>query len=1580
MQRIGLKAVLDVREFNKNSKQFVAGIDDMRRNVTRMSSSSKEITAVGVAVESLAFSWKRVAEILTALGIGKIFQEMARGIQKIIPDGMNAISVFQKLRIRFEALAARDYAREFGIPVAEAMQEVGEQTKELLGWIRQVSITTPFTVEQISNVMAWGQAFGFNVEQTKRLTLATGDFTAGMGLSTYVLERIIYNFGQMLSAGRVLGRELRDLANNFVPVPEIIKRMADEAGVSFLEMRKMMSEGSVSAEAFVRTFVDLAETDFDGAMAKMMRTVEGLGNKVKDFSQTLIGLELMSPLIDRITSTLSDKIDSLFTKQTLTAFALVGETLLHVYEIVGQSISGSLIPAFREFFQVLGIGAPTAMDVSAALLKIAIGMRFLIDMFSRGLSKVTEFVTSLKKHLQGGLGDIAQEAISWGANITISIAEGMARAISYIVQSLVRIAQVITSWLKPGSPPKLLPNLDWWGQQAMQVWLEGWGNADFKVFKDISDTVSGFLRALGKTNIPEVELIPRLLGTRAAISEAINMTREAGAVTSEALNKIYRAAGVTSDSMREYIRSVFELEAVTITTERAQRILGFTLSNVQPPIKIFGETVSNLHELREAALKLSGDLGIASRKYVNALFTLEDANYRVANAQKILNEVTSHYDSLLESLYAQQRQLDNELEEAQKIRKIDAALATGLLTVEEKLRLELEKRGILLRRQIRETEAERKAAVSAAQEKLDAEKEAQKAAEDAAELQKRIALELAREQLDATKEQASAAKALVEVQTENNRLLAEQLALLEKIAGRAGSTDPEDDDFDWITEPFDVESILPDEDEVRKAIEDLRKRLEEEFSKMIGKWKTYVGELAAPFGPLGTELSKAFTDISDSITEFVNSPTWELINAALLRFADKFMVAVGNVITFWDQNKDGFQEIVNYFGKRLMKELGIEGDLDSETIIGALILGLDNLGNSIVRFSEVLIEKGPTIQSELWSWMYLLFDVALPKLKEVWEWITKTAIPGIGDFAKALVKLAPVIVSLLPVIGALMLAFQAGTAITVALVSFRLMTWQVLMARSAFKTLQGIFGSLGGMLVKIALLAWKLAPIFAIIGAIATTVGLAIKDNFLGSRDVLENLAGVVKDILGPSFQDLKTAFAELMVVFEPYVPIVQGFLKIIQWFVSTVAKLIGRDLIMKFTTIVGVITALMAGIARGLTFFMNTISFIVGMAELFWKSLKDAWTSAWDLLKAIFAGNSEDMRVALVTWVKSILNLIMSTLGMILGFFVGIFGSIISFIWHFVKSAIDFFVKLKDRLVGNSIIPDMLKEIKNVFVTKLKEILTAVGNWIADVIRAIARKAWEFYSAGKDIIQKLLDGIKYLFTNPWGVISKVGEWILETVAKIISSENLKKFLEAGEELIGKVKDGIKDAFEKVGGVYTSIVEFITEAKNKVLTVIPDFLAAGGDLVQGLIDGINSNRGRFLNFIGNLIKSALGIGEREAEIKSPSKRTFRMGVNIVKGYVLGAQKEASRSRNFMRNVMNDLFAVPETMYRTMSNPLDGSVPLLQRGVMGTVSYPSATTTIVDRSIHVQVNPTYKNFQSEASVRYDISAALAHVMR
>lgn len=441
----------------------------------------------------------------------------------------------------------------------------------------------------------------------------------------------------------------------------------------------------------------------------------------------------------------------------------------------------------------------TAIDEGGPLHSLFINLGAAAGIFTEalghavdfGLTTLTNFLNSIPGifgQVEGDFDGLADSAFEWGANIVISLAEGVVAAASAVIDALVYIGNIITSWLAPGSPPRLLPRLDKWGASALTEYMQGWTQGDFSVFGEIAGTISNFLRSLPKKIVGEKELIPSIIGSRQAVADAINMVNKLGRVTRDAVQLITGSVKESSREMENYIALMLQLE-------------------------------------------------------------LENA--RVAQAEKDLADVTMFYDEVLAALNAQLRINQGLVNERQRLAEIEAAIATGRLTDEEKARLEAEKRDLVLRRQIREVEFARDVEVAAARDALDA----------------------AQERRDAVAGQLVINKQLVDIQIEQNQLITQQIELIKRLRkeqearakGRGGKGGPggfEEPEVPGLGEVPDFGSL---NQAVQDRIDDLKgiigpklQELADAFDPLQGKVET-IGITWSPiFETVGTAISNAY--------------------------------------------------------------------------------------------------------------------------------------------------------------------------------------------------------------------------------------------------------------------------------------------------------------------------------------------------------------------------------------------------------------------------------------------------------------------------------------------------------------------------------------------------------------------------------------------------------------------------------------------------------------------------------------------------------------------------------------------------
>lgn len=264
----------------------------------------------------------------------------------------------------------------------------------------------------------------------------------------------------------------------------------------------------------------------------------------------------------------------------------------------------------------------------------------------------------------------AQLAYTWGSNITAQLASGIASAISVIVDVLQQIGAVIASWLAPGSPPKITPDLDKWGADAATVYFESWAKGDTSAFKSIAATLQSTLKGLVDTGkFGQEGVIPTMLAGRAGLQKVFSELATLGEVSQKTFDDVVTSMGPAGKQIAGLIRAYSDLSRAT--------------------------------------------------KVVDA-------------AQNELNATTEKYSQMLMPLNAEMKALqdrEKEIRDMQRIEELNATIADGATSEADKELARNEIAQISLQQQIKSVTEEKDAVTATAQAKLDAAKVAQEAAQ-----------------------------------------------------------------------------------------------------------------------------------------------------------------------------------------------------------------------------------------------------------------------------------------------------------------------------------------------------------------------------------------------------------------------------------------------------------------------------------------------------------------------------------------------------------------------------------------------------------------------------------------------------------------------------------------------------------------------------------------------------------------------------------------------------------------------------------------------------------------------------------
>ena len=171
--------------------------------------------------------------------------------------------------------------------------------------------------------------------------------------------------------------------------------------------------------------------------------------------------------------------------------------------------------------------------------------------------------------LGGSMGKTANSAVIWGTNIVTSLANGMMQGAADAMNAAMNfISDLLSGWLSPGSPPKVAPDIDKWGADAIGTWLGGFSQADFSALNEIQGPLQSALNlAFGSAG-------------KGAASEAFNQLSaeiltaiDAGEMSAQLFQDITAAGGQYGEQIALLVRDQVALTAATREQAAAQQAL-----------------------------------------------------------------------------------------------------------------------------------------------------------------------------------------------------------------------------------------------------------------------------------------------------------------------------------------------------------------------------------------------------------------------------------------------------------------------------------------------------------------------------------------------------------------------------------------------------------------------------------------------------------------------------------------------------------------------------------------------------------------------------------------------------------------------------------------------------------------------------------------------------------------------------------------------------------------------------------------------------------------------------------------------
>jgi tape measure domain-containing protein len=395
----------------------------------------------------------------------QIFMQAANALGGLAVEGVQAYASFERLGMSLQTLSARE-AMSSGAAknMGQALAMSSGKASELVGWIQQLAVKSPFTREGVATAFRQAMAYGFTTEQTQRLTQAMIDFAAGSGASEGAMSQIALALGQIQAKGRLAGQEILQLVNAGIPVQQIL---ADAFGKSTAEIAKMTEQGLIPANAAIEAIVQSLERDFGGAAERQATSVAGLISSLSDLKDINL-TAFFGGFFEEVQPYLTEFVDALSDPAMQENMAALGKS--------AGELAVTLIEGGKEILSIWNSIPEPLRGAAIALISIEAATPPLMDALGRGAIALQGWGSALKS-LPGFYRDVqaAQALLREGAgvfDVMSTGAAGLTATLGPLAMALAAVTAVAVTYNQTIAKAQ---------NEGMAANAEAWANALAKV-------------------------------------------------------------------------------------------------------------------------------------------------------------------------------------------------------------------------------------------------------------------------------------------------------------------------------------------------------------------------------------------------------------------------------------------------------------------------------------------------------------------------------------------------------------------------------------------------------------------------------------------------------------------------------------------------------------------------------------------------------------------------------------------------------------------------------------------------------------------------------------------------------------------------------------------------------------------------------------------------------------------------------------------------------------------------------------------------------------------------------------------
>lgn len=299
--------------------------------------------------------------------------------------------------------------------------------------IEKFAASTPFSKMGVDQMAKYLHNAGYEGDAVFDTLTKIGDMGSAFGVQEDSLVELTRQFSQVQQAGYAYTEDLNILADRGIPIYQAI---ADQVGVTVAEVKKMASEGKLTADIYNSAIDSMAATTA-GAMEAQSKTFKGMMSTLKDNFTTVAGL-----ITEKLFSALSGLLEKLLP---------VVEAFTNAYKE-----TGSFKTALLEAMEAMGL--EKWIEFGKEVKNVCIEIKDLTTAFLENEQLITTVAIVLgtltaavlafnAATIASKISLVAQEAILWAMitaeTVATTVTSALATAIAFLTSPITLVIVAI---------------------------------------------------------------------------------------------------------------------------------------------------------------------------------------------------------------------------------------------------------------------------------------------------------------------------------------------------------------------------------------------------------------------------------------------------------------------------------------------------------------------------------------------------------------------------------------------------------------------------------------------------------------------------------------------------------------------------------------------------------------------------------------------------------------------------------------------------------------------------------------------------------------------------------------------------------------------------------------------------------------------------------------------------------------------------------------------------------------------------------------------------------------------------------